>query len=346
MSGQTMEFPTDQIISVMTGRWFSESGESIVFLLEFILCRNLRKEDLKEALPIAASVIAEQLEWTRGIEDSFAAFQGNPEEWLELQISEHGKSHQLSEDLPSQVSEVTEWAPIDPLSSVRQLSEDEGKLLLIEEANRSHHDWSDVNDINNSAVDAVEMLMRLAVGGDDSAIEMLRNLAIGITRHLHTHHSDSMRFASEFPAVLSAGNENRWEELAAYKLLPIGQFVGFPHRPGKKTGAALDKSPAGFWREVQFCLGVIRGMVLLSASATIPVKMSIDLKKRIAALPDFGSGEREAWFENACSLVEENSHLIPQWIWDRASAGECQRGLPSEWTQQLRKGLGYCWPEA
>lgn len=356
MSRQSFNFPADEILSVMTGRQLCENRDGVIFLMEFLVGCELPNGEHSAALPKVAALIADQLEWVRGAEDSFSNFHGKPQDWLKIQIAEHGDSHRLLGPHESETSEGTD--SIDPLpsvnemDSVKEMTMEERHKPYVDAAKKCQLDWSDVNDINSEAVEAVGTLMRLSVGGDESAIEMLRDLAVGITRHLHKHHRDSMEHAQEFPVVLPAGNEQRQQKLDEYKALPIGKLVGFPHRPGKKTGSSHDESPAGFWREIQWWIDAVRSLaqqlpnnqsaILTGKEDTY--KASIQLQQKIAALPDFGSGDREAWFSVARELVDENSDgMTPQWIWDRSLAGKGQRGLPSVLDEELRKGLNYCW---
>lgn len=350
MSRQTFSFPTDEILSVMTGRKLCENYDGLIFLMDFFLDGELPKGKHAAALPKVAALIAEQLKWVRGAEDSFAHFQGEPCDWLKIQIAQHGDSHRLSGPHELETSKGT--VPIDPLHSVKEMTEAEGLQSIIDQSKRCQLDWSDVNDINTKTWEGVDKLTRLSVRGEESSVEMLRDLAVGITRHLHKHHRDSMEHAQEFPVVLPAGNEQRQQKLDECKALPIGKLVGFPHRPGKKTGSSYDDSPAGFWREIQWWIDAVRSLaqqlpnnqsaILTGKEDTY--KASIQLQQKIAALPDFGSGDREAWFSVARELVDENSDgMTPQWIWDRSLAGKGQRGLPSVLDEELRKGLNYCW---
>jgi hypothetical protein len=216
-------------------------------------------------------------------------------------------------------------------------------------------DESRAREATNGALDGVAAMMKLARKGDATALVELRKMAVGITRHLHKHHSDSMRRSGEFPVVLSAGNEQRRQELDAYKTLPIGASVGFPHRPGEKSGASYDDSPAGFWRETQFWIDALRGFTEIARDdlssiidgAGIPFAVSLGLLEKIATLPDFGDGCESEWLEVGLELIASNPGMIPDWIRDRTvvgSRGGKQRGLGHLWDGEIRKGFGYCWP--
>lgn len=222
----------------------------------------------------------------------------------------------------------------------------------------------------NHAREGIAALMKLADGEDRIAAEELRTIAIMITRYLHrrppvpetdpekkafkafkaSKADRMMPTASEFPVVLSAGNEQRGQELAAFKALPIGKSVGFPHRPGGKSGASYDDSPAGFWRETQFWIDALRGLTEIARDdlssivdgAGIPLAVSLGLIEKIAALPDFGEGGENEWLEVALELIESNPDMIPQWILARSLAGKGQRGLRSKWKEQLSQGLKNC----
>ncbi len=354
MSRQTWNFPTDEILSVMTSRKLCENHDGVIFLMDFLLGCELPKGTHEAALPKVAALIAEQLEWVRGAEKSFEHFQGEPCDWLKMQIAEHGESHWLLGPHPSKSSELPEsW---DPMPSVKVM--DPAKKMTMEErhapyvdaAKRCQLDWGDVNDINSEAVEAVGALMRLSVGGYESAIEMLRDLAVSITRHLHAHHSESMEHAQEFPAVLSAGNEQRQQELDAYKALPIGKLVGFPHRPGKKPGTSYDNSPAGFWRETQFWLDAVRRLIQAARrdpssifnGEGLPFDVSPPLVEKIAALQDFGGEDKSEWLGVALQFVAENPCMVPDWISVRAANSETGRSSLSR--SILTAGFGYCWP--
>jgi hypothetical protein len=330
-----------------------ENHDGVIFLMDFLL--GCESEDGKHsaALPIVAALIAEQLEWVKGAEDSFAHFQGEPSDWLKIQIAEHGDSHRLLGPHESEMSKGADL--IDPLHSVKEMTEAEGVRSTIDQSNPCQLDWSDVNDINTEAVEAVAKLMRLAVGGDKSSVGMLRDLAVGITRHLHDHHCESMEYASEFPVVLSAGNEQRRQEIDQYKALPIGKKIGFPHLRGKKTGASYDDSPAGFWRDTQFLIDAIRRLIEASpgdissvlSGDRLPFNVSLSLLEKIAALPNFGAGDQTEWLGVSLEFIESNPRMVPDWIRARTVAGSKggkQRGLGALWDGEIRKGFRYCWP--
>lgn len=211
---------------------------------------------------------------------------------------------------------------------------------------------------NNSASASIAVLMRLASHGNNSAKRSLLDLAIGITRHLHEHHSDLVPLCREFPVVLSAELEKRKSESKEHRLLPIGAQIGFPQARDKRHPSTYDESPAGFWREIQWMLDGIRNLALQFPANQTPIldgkdgsiSVPIALQQKIASLPNFGDGSKEEWFQAACNLVAENPEtLLPEWVRKLSTAGKKkskQRGLGDTWERALEKGFRYCWDTA
>lgn len=215
-------------------------------------------------------------------------------------------------------------------------------------------DWIEAN---NAAIDGIGDLVALADRGCDQALVCLRDIALGIVRRLHpgageTVSSNLMKASVEFPVILPAGNEARRQAVDDFLVLPIGAAIGFPRSGAKKTGAAYDDSPAGFWREIHFWLSELQKIHKIGAErgglvTDLPGVLSDDLLRDIVALPEFGAdgadpeAMRQAWLDAAVSLVSQNSDLLPDWL--RVRAANTGKGLPSLVRDNLQRGIGYCW---
>jgi hypothetical protein len=294
----------------------------LVSLVEFLLGRSLVEN--AAAFSEAESIIVGQLRWTRHARKSFGLFQGDPDEWLKLQNANHGERHRLFQVLKEEESaEETEK---------KEFSRIPTDIAWIEE--------------RELALGAIEKLMKLAAKGNASALESLRSIAVGISRHLRSNHSGMIEKCQDFPVVISAQKELRREELAELRELPLGCRVGFP-KDWKPH--SYDDSPVGYWRQVQWWLDAMRGLIEESGEDTdlfeslgLAFKEPKDFRDALVALDSFGGGKMEDWMQVAARLVEENPDLFtPKEV--QRSADQNGMGLPSYRKSVLRKGLEKCW---
>jgi hypothetical protein len=212
----------------------------------------------------------------------------------------------------------------------------------------------------NQAREGVRSLMKLADDGDRFAREELRTISIMIARHLNRCHPSMIREVDKFPVVISGNIEVRKVELKACADAPIGERIGFPRAGKTKSPVITGKTPTAYWRAIQEWIDSFRSLAdaaggnitvqqieLLPVVSDVPdLAITDEWLKQIAALPNFGTGDRDKWFEAGTNLVEANPDvLIPLWIVDRVHAGKKSRGAASKAEEELKKGFGYCWPK-
>jgi hypothetical protein len=329
--GAGMAFSTGAILSIVTGRMICAARGEITALLEYLQSRELpTKPELKAARAPAAEWITEQLPWTAQAAATLKKHNGGVGDWLAGQVAKHGENQRL---LP--MSGKADDAGGDPLEGITE----QRMKAQLKKSKMS------LGKATAQAAEAIDVLSAKAIFGDQDALHAINDLAVKLAMMLAAFGKESL--FSKTCVVMPADRKAREAARDHAKLMPIGTSIGFPApQSGRRRPPPADEeTPTAFWREVQSFIDAVRFVMGIGARPGDFHRFQLDeqLLDRIVALPEFGSGARDEWWEVAWAIVESNlEEAVPDWL--RVRAANTESGLPALIKRELRKGFEHCWP--